>query len=248
MKAKYAAFLPHLCLPRRSQPAHPVDVLRARRRPSPRRRRRFAGRAEAVPGGLLGADYAVENGRYRFKKVFGGLNWTPELRAPLAEPGSEVKAGEYLLAVDGRALGPPDNLFARFENDGRQDRRDHGRAQPRRQRLAHRQGRARRRRGRPAQPRLGRGEYPQGRRRRRTAGWPTSTSPTRRRSATSISSATSSPRPTRRPSSSTSASTGEGRSPITTSTGCGSPSPLTGPCATAPTSRRRAPRSRGRRS
>ena len=68
-----------------------------------------------VPGGLLGADYAVENGRYRFKKVFGGLNWTPELRAPLAEPGSEVKAGEYLIAVAGRALAPPDNLFARFE-------------------------------------------------------------------------------------------------------------------------------------
>ena len=35
------------------------------------------GRAEAVPGGLLGADYEVENGRYRFKKVYGGLNWTP---------------------------------------------------------------------------------------------------------------------------------------------------------------------------
>ena len=68
-----------------------------------------------VPGGLLGADYAVENGRYRFKKVYGGLNWTPELRAPLAEPGSEVEAGEYLLAVEGRDLVPPDNLFARFE-------------------------------------------------------------------------------------------------------------------------------------
>ena len=68
-----------------------------------------------VPGGLLGADYAVENGRYRFKKVYGGLNWTPELRAPLAEPGAEVKAGEYLLAVEGRPLVPPDDLYARFE-------------------------------------------------------------------------------------------------------------------------------------
>src|SRR5262249_1190737 len=27
----------------------------------------------AVPGGLLGADYAVDNGRYRFAKVYGGL-------------------------------------------------------------------------------------------------------------------------------------------------------------------------------
>jgi tricorn protease len=75
----------------------------------------FLAQPARVPGGLLGADYAVENGRFRFKKVYGGLNWTPELRAPLAEPGTEVKAGEYLLAVEGRPLVPPDNLFARFE-------------------------------------------------------------------------------------------------------------------------------------
>ncbi len=68
-----------------------------------------------MPGGLLGADYEVANGRYRFKKVFGGLNWNPELRAPLSEPGVEVKAGEYLLAVNGTDLAPPENLYARFE-------------------------------------------------------------------------------------------------------------------------------------
>jgi len=73
------------------------------------------GQPDRVPGGLLGADYEIADGRYRFTKVYGGLNWTPELRAPLAEPGSEVEAGEYLLAVEGRDLAPPDNLFARFE-------------------------------------------------------------------------------------------------------------------------------------
>jgi tricorn protease len=70
---------------------------------------------DAVPGGLLGADYKVENGRYRFAKVYGGLNWNPELRAPLTEPGVDVKAGEYLLAVEGKDLKVPDNLYARFE-------------------------------------------------------------------------------------------------------------------------------------
>ncbi len=69
-----------------------------------------------VPGGLLGADFAVENGRYRFRKVFGGLNWNPELRSPLTEPGVGVAAGEYLLAVNGIDLRPPANLYARFEN------------------------------------------------------------------------------------------------------------------------------------
>ena len=71
--------------------------------------------ATPVPGGLLGADYEVASGRYRFKKVFGGLNWNPELRAPLSEPGVEVKAGEYLLAVNGKDLAPPESLYARFE-------------------------------------------------------------------------------------------------------------------------------------
>jgi tricorn protease len=71
--------------------------------------------SETIPGGLLGADYEVVSGRYRFKKVFGGLNWTPDLRAPLTEPGVDVAAGEYLLAVDGRELRYPDNLYERFE-------------------------------------------------------------------------------------------------------------------------------------
>jgi tricorn protease len=70
---------------------------------------------EATPGGLLGADYAVENGRYRFKKVYGGLNWTPDLRSPLTEPGVDVKAGEYLLKVEGEELRPPEDVHARFE-------------------------------------------------------------------------------------------------------------------------------------
>ena len=69
-----------------------------------------------IPCGLLGADYTIENGRYRFKKVYGGLNWNPELRSPLVEPGMDVKEGEYLLAVNGKDLRPPENLFSRFEN------------------------------------------------------------------------------------------------------------------------------------
>ena len=71
---------------------------------------------ETVPGGLLGADYEIANGRYRFKKVFGGLNFNPQLRAPLSEPGVNAKAGEYLLAVNGRDLRPPTNLYSLFEN------------------------------------------------------------------------------------------------------------------------------------
>ena len=70
---------------------------------------------ETIPGGLLGADYETANGRYRFKKVFGGLNWNPGLRSPLTEPGVDVRAGEYLLAVEGQDLIPPADLYQRFE-------------------------------------------------------------------------------------------------------------------------------------
>lgn len=75
-----------------------------------------ADRRQAVSGGLLGADYEVANGRYRFKKVYGGLNWSRELRSPLTAPGVNVKAGEYLLAVRGVDLKPPTELFSLFEN------------------------------------------------------------------------------------------------------------------------------------
>ena len=71
---------------------------------------------KAVPGGLLGADYEVADGRYKFKKIYGGLNWTPDLRSPLTAPGVNVKEGEYLLAVRGVDLKPPTELFSLFEN------------------------------------------------------------------------------------------------------------------------------------
>ena len=69
-----------------------------------------------MPGGLLGADFSVDRGRYRFQKVYGGLNWNPQLRAPLTEPGVNVRAGEYLLAVRGQEVRPPANVYSFFEN------------------------------------------------------------------------------------------------------------------------------------
>ena len=65
--------------------------------------------------GLLGADYSVENGRYRFAHVYDGENWNPDLRAPLTQPGVNVVAGEYLLAVNGRDLHSTDDIFSFFQ-------------------------------------------------------------------------------------------------------------------------------------
>ena len=66
-------------------------------------------------GGLLGADYAIENGRYRFKRIYNGENWNPNLVAPLTQPGVDVREGEYLLAVNGRDVRGTDNIYSFFQ-------------------------------------------------------------------------------------------------------------------------------------
>jgi tricorn protease len=116
MREKYAAFLPHLAT--RADLNRVIQWMCSELAVG---HHRVGGgdsfnEVKSVPGGLLGADYSVENGRYRFKKVYGGLNWTPELRSPLTEPGVNVKEGEYLLAVRGEDLRPPTNLHSRFQN------------------------------------------------------------------------------------------------------------------------------------
>ena len=66
-------------------------------------------------GGLLGADYTIENGRYRFAKIYDGENWNPGLIAPLTQPGVSVKEGEYLIAVNGREVRANDNIYSFFQ-------------------------------------------------------------------------------------------------------------------------------------
>ena len=70
---------------------------------------------DPVPVGMLGADYAIENGRYRIKKIYGGENWNPELQAPLSGPGVQVAEGDYLLEVNGRPVAPPSSVYQLFE-------------------------------------------------------------------------------------------------------------------------------------
>jgi tricorn protease len=68
-----------------------------------------------VKVGLLGADYKIENGRYRVTRVYSGENWNPELRAPLTQPGVNVSAGEYLLSVNGQNVDASKELYSYFE-------------------------------------------------------------------------------------------------------------------------------------
>jgi tricorn protease len=63
------------------------------------------------PGGLLGADFTVDSGRYRVSRIYDNESWNPDLKAPLAAPGVNVSVGDYVLAVNGEELRTPDNLY-----------------------------------------------------------------------------------------------------------------------------------------
>jgi tricorn protease len=72
--------------------------------------------------GLLGADYEVDSasGIYRIKKIFSGENWDAHTRSPLTEPGVNIKEGDYLIAINGRALRAsqtPDELLTNTANE-----------------------------------------------------------------------------------------------------------------------------------
>src|SRR5207253_8553362 len=62
-------------------------------------------------GGLLGADFTIENGRYRIARVYDAESWNPDLRAPLATPGVNVSKGDYILAVNGVELRAPESIY-----------------------------------------------------------------------------------------------------------------------------------------
>jgi tricorn protease len=62
-------------------------------------------------GGLLGADFAIENGRYKITRIYDNESWNPELRSPLATPGATVNTGEYILAINGVELNGSDNIY-----------------------------------------------------------------------------------------------------------------------------------------
>jgi tricorn protease len=61
-------------------------------------------RARRVPGGLLGADYAIRDNRYCLAKIYTGGEFNPNEKAPLAQPGLNLKPGDCILAINGQEL------------------------------------------------------------------------------------------------------------------------------------------------
>lgn len=72
-------------------------------------------REQGSSTGLLGANFELDRGRYRVSQVYSGEAWNPFLEAPLASPGNQVQAGEYILAINGVGLTADDNIFERLQ-------------------------------------------------------------------------------------------------------------------------------------
>ncbi len=116
MKKKYAAFLPDLAC--RSDLNILIQWMCSELGVGHHRLTALGERLHittTVSGGLLGADYTIAGNRYQLKKIYGGLNWNPNLRSPLTEPGINAKAGDYILAVNGKDVTAAENLYKFFE-------------------------------------------------------------------------------------------------------------------------------------
>jgi len=69
-----------------------------------------------VATGLLGVDWSLDksSGRYRLAHIYRARDWNSDTPAPLGEPGLDVREGDFLLAVNGRPVRAPENVYAAF--------------------------------------------------------------------------------------------------------------------------------------
>jgi tricorn protease len=68
---------------------------------------------ERVPLGLLGAKLSRDaSGFYKVDRILRGQNWDPKYRSPLTEIGVNVKAGDFIVAVNGKSTKEMTDLYA----------------------------------------------------------------------------------------------------------------------------------------
>ena len=68
--------------------------------------------------GMLGIDWELADGAYRVKDIVRGGPWDSGARAPLDEPGVNVKAGDFILAVNGVRIDTKQDPWAAFQGLG----------------------------------------------------------------------------------------------------------------------------------
>ena len=76
--------------------------------------------AERSSDALLGATFEldVSSGLYRIGKIYAGQNEEDRYRSPLTEPGLVARAGDYVLAINGRKLSANINPYSLLTGQG----------------------------------------------------------------------------------------------------------------------------------
>ena len=66
-----------------------------------------------VDMGLLGAELTRDrSGYYKIGHILQGANYSASLRAPLAEPGLNVREGDFIIAIDGVPTTSTENIYS----------------------------------------------------------------------------------------------------------------------------------------
>lgn len=68
--------------------------------------------------GMLGINWSLENSAFRIAHIVDGGIWDSDERSPLLKPGTEVKEGDYILAVNGMPLRTDREPWAAFQGLG----------------------------------------------------------------------------------------------------------------------------------
>ncbi len=70
-----------------------------------------------IPLGLLGAVVQKDiSGYYKIIDILEGASWSQKLRAPLSEPGINIKKGDFIIAIDGFDVKRTNNLYQLLVN------------------------------------------------------------------------------------------------------------------------------------
>jgi tricorn protease len=66
--------------------------------------------------GYLGVNWEADGNYYKIKEIIQGAPWDAETRSPLSQPGSKIREGDYILAVNGVPMTTAAEPFAAFQD------------------------------------------------------------------------------------------------------------------------------------
>ena len=65
--------------------------------------------------GYLGVNWEAEGSNYKIKKIIRGAVWDAEIRSPLERSGTDIKEGDYILAVNGIPITTETEPYVAFQ-------------------------------------------------------------------------------------------------------------------------------------